>query len=106
MQGSRRAHAPPVAPVPVVRVRRRRRQLRGARRQQRSDTWSYAPTSYVYRWQSCDAAAANCTAIGADDADFVLTSAERGRRIRATVTATNSFGSASRSSDPTAVIAQ
>ncbi len=56
-------------------------------------TFSNAPTSYAYRWQSCDSAVANCATVGANDADFVVTSAQVARRIRVTVTAANAYGS-------------
>jgi alpha-tubulin suppressor-like RCC1 family protein len=67
--------------------------------------WINSPSAYAYQWMSCDSAVANCKLIGTNQS-VTLTTAERGRRIRATVIATNTFGAASRNSDPTAVIAQ
>jgi hypothetical protein len=67
--------------------------------------WINDPSSYAFQWMSCDSAVANCRVIGTNSQSLTLTTAERGRRIRATVIATNPYGSASRTSDPTAAIA-
>jgi hypothetical protein len=68
-------------------------------------TWSGSPASYAYQWQRCNSIGASCLAIsGATTQTYVLTSADVGFTIRVTVTATNSAGSASATSAPTAVV--
>ncbi len=52
--------------------------------------WSGAP-AFAYRWQRCDAAGANCTAIAGAAAagpSYTKTAADAGRRLRVKVTAT------------------
>ncbi len=64
-------------------------------------TWTNTPTSYTYQWQECDASGANCAAIpGATDASFLPSEQYVGRRLIATVRASNSKGSNSASSLP------
>ena len=60
-------------------------------------TWTGTqPISYSYQWQRCDANAGACVLIsGATGKTYTLTSADVGRRLRATVTATNAHGAAS-----------
>jgi hypothetical protein len=69
-------------------------------------SWSGSkPMKYAYRWQSCDSAGANCTAItGATSSSYTVASADAGRRLRAKVTATNKAGSASALSAVTAAV--
>jgi Ca2+-binding RTX toxin-like protein len=58
-------------------------------------TWTgTAPLSYEYQWESCDADAdTNCTDIaGATAANYQITSAQVGRRLRVETTATNAAG--------------
>jgi hypothetical protein len=64
---------------------------------------------YVYRWFRCDGAgkpdASDCTQIAnAKNASYSLREADAGFRIRSQVTATNDDGSATATSDATAVI--
>lgn len=69
-------------------------------------TWAGTPGSYAYQWQRCDAAGANCTAIGGAGAQsYTLTGSEVGNRVRVLVTSTNSAGSASAASQPSAAVA-
>ena len=68
-------------------------------------TWSGSPTGFTYAWSRCDTNGNACAAIGgADAAQYVLTSADGGTTLRATVTATNPSGSTSATSSPTAVV--
>ncbi len=70
-------------------------------------TWSGTPTpTFTRQWRRCDTAGANCVDIsGATNATYVLTSADVGAKIRVTVTASNSAGSASAPSAATTTIA-
>ena len=60
-------------------------------------TWSGSPTPTITRqWKRCNATLTSCSNIpGASHATYVLTNADVGKRIRLTVTAHNSFGTAS-----------
>jgi hypothetical protein len=66
--------------------------------------------TFSYRWVRCDTTGGgpegvNCTLIsGATGQTYRLRSADVGRRIRVRVTATNSDGSTTRSSNPTEVV--
>ncbi len=63
------------------------------------------PISYAYQWQRCDTSGANCAAIsGATGTSYTTTSADVGATLEVTVTATNSAGSNSATSSPTAVV--
>ncbi len=65
------------------------------------------PFSFTYQWWRCDTSGAACLAIdGATAKRYVLTSADEGHTLRATVTATNSVGSSSAISAATSVITQ
>lgn len=56
-------------------------------------SWTYAPTSYAYRWERCTTATSGCTVItGASGAKYTVTSADAGRWLRAGVVATNVSG--------------
>jgi hypothetical protein len=67
--------------------------------------WTNAPTSFTYEWLRCGGAGANCVQIaGANSKKYTLTTADVGHRIRAEVSATNSSGSTSATSDATRVI--
>lgn len=70
-------------------------------------TWTGAPTIvYAYQWRRCDSAGANCRDIaGAITTSYTATSADVGSRLRVAVTATNDFGTATATSEPTAVVA-
>ncbi len=68
-------------------------------------TWSNSPNSYTYQWQSCDTSGSSCSNIsGATNSNYLLTSAELGKTIKAAVTATNTIGSTSATSLQTAAI--
>jgi hypothetical protein len=72
-----------------------------------SGTWSgTAPISYAYQWQRCDTAGSNCSAVsGATASTYVLAPADVGSTLRLLVAASNSAGSTSAVSLPTAVVA-
>ena len=68
-------------------------------------TWGHAPSVFEYQWLQCDASGASCTTIpGATDPTYVTVSGDQGHKIRVTVTATNSIGSASRNSIPSGLV--
>lgn len=68
-------------------------------------SWSGAPTTYAFQWQRCDATAGACTPIaGATTSSYVLTPGDIGATIEVYVTATNSAGSQTATSSPTAVV--
>ncbi|MGE5273776.1 MAG: hypothetical protein ACM3QU_08455 [Verrucomicrobiota bacterium] len=68
-------------------------------------SWSHNPTSYAYAWLRCDRNGNNCATIsGARSGKYVLTSADVGSTVRFMVVATNSEGSTTATSVPTAVV--
>ena len=68
-------------------------------------TWSNSPTTFAYQWRRCDGLGANCADIsGASSNTYALVTADAGLTIRVVVTATNSSGSSSATSAPTAVV--
>jgi hypothetical protein len=69
--------------------------------------WSGTPPiRFAYQWQRCDQNGANCGSIGgAISQSYRLTAADVGHTIRVFVTATNSAGTGTAVSAPTAVIA-
>lgn len=69
--------------------------------------WSGTPTiTFRYQWRRCDSSGANCSDIpGATLTTYLAAAADIGRRLRVVVTATNSFGTATAASEPSAMIA-
>ncbi|MDQ6777186.1 MAG: hypothetical protein M3071_13430, partial [Actinomycetota bacterium] len=68
-------------------------------------SFSGNPTSYAYQWRDCDASGAGCTDVaGATASTYLVVGSDVGHTLVVAVTATNAGGSASVSSDPTAVI--
>jgi hypothetical protein len=69
-------------------------------------SWSgTTPMTYTYQWQRCGSGGGSCAPIsGATAASYALAAADVGSTLRASVTASNSAGSATASSDPTAVV--
>ena len=58
------------------------------------------PITFTYQWVRCDAAGNNCTAIvGENGQTYLVQTPDVGHTIRATVTATNAAGSASRTTN-------
>lgn len=69
-------------------------------------TWTNSPTSYSYQWQDCDAFGANCASVaGATAPSYTLAASDAGHTIRSVVTATNSAGSTSATSDQVGPVA-
>ncbi len=67
--------------------------------------WSNNPTKYDYDWLRCDKNGGSCAAIsGADGTQYTLTSADEGHTLRFRVTASNSDGSTTATSAPTALV--
>ena len=72
-------------------------------------SWSGSdPKSYVYQWQRCDTNGNNCANFGEARAKNTYNTdvVDSNHRLRVLVTATNSDGSASATSAPTAVIGE
>jgi hypothetical protein len=66
-------------------------------------TWTgAAPFTYTYSWERCSSKGTGCTAIsGATKQTYVVTTADNGKTLKVKVTAKNSIGSASATSDAT-----
>ena len=70
-----------------------------------SGAWSgSSPISFAYRWQRCNKNGNGCNNISANNQTYTLQKGDAGRRMRVSVTASNSDGSANAVSSPTAVI--
>jgi hypothetical protein len=75
-------------------------------------TWNGTSITYAYQWVRCDADGglpdgSNCPSIsGATSSGYTLTGDDIGRRLRVQVTASNSAGSATAASNPTATVTQ
>ncbi|MFL5925775.1 MAG: hypothetical protein ACJ77E_02425 [Gaiellaceae bacterium] len=68
-------------------------------------TWTNAPTSFSYQWRRCDAQGNGCSNIaGADTSSYLLKKPDEGKTVRVRVTAKNADGSATATSNATAVI--
>jgi len=68
-------------------------------------SWTHDPTAYGYAWLRCDRTGGSCAAIpGARGTSYMLTSGDVGTTLRFRVTATNSAGSTTAASVPTAVV--
>jgi RHS repeat-associated protein len=68
--------------------------------------WEGAPSlSYSYQWEHCNSSGASCANIsGATSATYLLGSGDVGYTVRVVVTASNSSGSATSTSEATAVV--
>jgi chitodextrinase len=63
------------------------------------------PISYAYQWQSCDQNGANCSDIvGATSQTYTLTIFDVGNTVDVEVTASNTAGSSTATSNPSAVV--
>jgi hypothetical protein len=68
-------------------------------------TWTGSGITFAYAWQRCDATGAGCTPIPlATGSTYTLVTADSGRTIRVSVTATNTTGSNAVQSAQTAVV--
>jgi hypothetical protein len=68
-------------------------------------TWTGTGITFAYAWSRCDATGAACAPIPlATQSTYTIVTADSGRTIRVTVTATNTTGSNSEQSSPTAVV--
>jgi hypothetical protein len=68
-------------------------------------SWSGTqPLSYAYQWRRCDSGGAACTSVGGDSSTYALSGTDVGSTLRVIVTASNSAGFASATSDQTAVV--
>jgi hypothetical protein len=68
--------------------------------------WSGTPALVpAYQWQRCDATGSGCADIaGETGLSYTLQGADVGHTVRAVVTVTNAWGSASEAADPSAVV--
>lgn len=65
------------------------------------------PKTFTYQWQRCDAAGANCANIaGATGKVYRVETADVDRRLKVQVTAANTTGTATTTSQPTAAVAR
>jgi Ig domain of plant-specific actin-binding protein len=71
-----------------------------------SGSWSGStPMNFSFRWQRCNSGGNNCKNInGANSQSYKLAKGDAGRRLRVSVTASNSDGSANATSGPTGVV--
>jgi hypothetical protein len=71
-----------------------------------SGSWSgTTPMSYAYQWLRCDANGAACAAAsGATAATYLLASADAGSTVRVNVSASNTVGTSSTESSPSALV--
>ena len=68
-------------------------------------TWANSPTKFDYAWLRCDNKGTSCATInGANKNTYVITSGDVNTTIRFRVTASNSAGNNTATSNPTAVI--
>ncbi|MGA9761947.1 MAG: hypothetical protein WBQ14_05950 [Gaiellaceae bacterium] len=68
-------------------------------------SWSNSATSWAYQWLRCDSYGTNCTDIASEtSSSYALVSGDVGKTIRVVVTATNSSGSASATSERTGLV--
>ena len=77
----------------------------GATLRTSNGTWTNSPTTFGRQWRRCDSAGESCADIsGAAATTYTPGPTDIGGTLRTTLTATNSRGSSSASSDATAVI--
>lgn len=65
-------------------------------------SWTESPTSYAYQWKRCNAAGGECVSIGGATAStYLVGEADVGKTLRAAVTAKNSGGETTATSNAT-----
>ena len=102
--------APPVPPVPPVPLSTVAPAISGTPIRGRAlsvspGSWTNAPSSFAYQWQTCDANGLNCGLLnGASGSTHTVTSADVGHTLRAIVTAGNAGGSTAASSNASALV--
>jgi hypothetical protein len=68
-------------------------------------SWSGAPTTFAYQWRRCDATGSACVAIAGATADrYQLALGDLGGTVRAVVKASNTAGSGTATSAPSAIV--
>jgi streptogramin lyase len=68
-------------------------------------SWTHDPSEFAYQWQRCDASGLDCQDIsGGVEATYVAEASDVGHVLRVAVTAANIAGSASMTSDSSAVV--
>ena len=68
-------------------------------------SWSGSPTGYTYAWEDCNGSGSSCTAISnATSSSYTLTGNDVGDAIRSIVTASNSGGPASATSNASSIV--
>jgi len=97
---------PPPANISPPSISPNTRPTQGETLTESHGSWRNAPTSYSYRWEDCDTAGNNCSAIrGATSRTHTLVASDLGHTIRVLETASNAGGkSAPVSSPATAVV--
>ena len=67
--------------------------------------WTGSPTSFAYQWLRCASSGNGCSAIaGASSTTYNLATSDVGARLRIAVTAANSTGTATTTSEPSALV--
>lgn len=67
--------------------------------------WTGNPRSYGYQWLRCDSNGSGCASIGgANSSRYTIATSDVGHRLRVVVTAANSSGSGSATSNPTDLV--
>jgi hypothetical protein len=70
-------------------------------------TWANGRVALAYQWQRCDPTGAGCADIpGATSATYLLLDDDAAATVRVEVTATNAYGSTTKASAATAVVAE
>jgi hypothetical protein len=70
-------------------------------------SWANSPTSFAYQWQDCNALGEGCANVsGATGSTYTLGSGDVGHTMRVTVTATNSGGVGTATSEHSAVVGE
>jgi hypothetical protein len=68
-------------------------------------TWAgTTPLTFSYGWRRCDAAGANCAAVGTNSQTYTLVTADVNSTVRVVVTTSNSAGNASATSAQTSIV--